>query len=308
MRNLLVVGSLNMDMIIRTDKIPSVGETLMGELHAYVPGGKGANQACAGGRLGSGVAMLGTVGQDSFGEALIESLNSAGVDTSLMKYSYTATGLAVICVDKLANNSIVVIPGANKHTDVQYVRQNCDAIADSKVILLQMEIPHEAVYEAIRIAHKNKRTVVLNPAPAPENITDDILSMIDYLTPNETELESLTGISVTDEVSATKAGRALISRGVKHVIATLGSRGALFISDGIQELFPAHAVEAVDTTAAGDSFNAAFAIELANDRDFRESLIFASAAAAISVTRNGAQTSIPTRDEVKNFIREGILP
>lgn len=307
MRNLLVIGSLNMDMMIHADKLPLLGETVMGKLHAYIPGGKGANQAYAASRLGAGVAMLGMVGRDGYGDALIKSLESCGTDTSLLRRSHAPTGLAVICVDKLANNTIVVISGANMHTDVNYIRNNSDAIMNSKVIMLQMEIPYDAVYEAIKIAHENGQKIVLNPAPAPKDIPQEVLRMVDYLTPNETELETLTGIPVCDEASAVKAGRMLISRGVKHVVATLGSQGALFISDGIEKLFPARKVKAVDTTAAGDTFNAAFAMEIANNKSIDEAIRFANTAAAISVTRNGAQTSIPTRDEVLMLMREDLL-
>ncbi len=299
----MVIGSLNMDMVLHTE-IPRVGETLLGRLNAYVPGGKGANQAYAGARLGASTAMLGKVGQDAFGDTLVEALRTAGVDTTLIARAEQQTGLAVICVNAAGDNSIVVLPGANEASDTAFIQANEAAIADSRVVLLQMEIPYPAVYEAIRIAKAHDRLVILNPAPAPDSLPDEVLRQMDYLTPNETELARLSGLPVTDRQSAAAAAQVLLARGVRGVLATLGSSGALLCTSASQRFFPAYRVEAVDTTAAGDTFSAAFATELARHGDADCAIRFATAAAAISVTRSGAQTSIPDRVEVEQWMKE----
>lgn len=300
--NLLVIGSLNMDMVIHVEAIPKVGETLMGDLHAYIPGGKGANQACAGARLGERVAMLGRVGEDSFAKTLLESLEAAGTDISPIGHVAGSSGLAVICVSRKGENNIVVIPGANAQCTPEVIRENEALIMQSKVILLQMEIPHEAVYEAVRIAKKHGRIVVLNPAPAPDAIPEEILQKIDYLVPNETELEHLSGQRVTDNQSAQQAAQVLLEKGVGNVVATLGATGAMYCGGGRAYLSPGLRVKAVDTTAAGDTFCAAFALGLAQEKAMEENLAFANAAAALSVTRAGAQPSIPSRQETLDFM------
>lgn len=301
MNKLLVVGSLNMDMILRVGSIPRAGETLLGTHSSYVPGGKGANQACAGGKLGCSVAMLGKVGDDAFGRVLTQGLVQSGVDVTGIKTCETETGLAVICVAQNGENNIVVIPGANTQCTAAFIRENEPLIAQSQVILLQMEIPQDAVFEAIRIAKKHGRTVILNPAPAPDRLPDDILRLIDYLIPNQTELERLSGLPAADVASAKDAAHALISLGVGCVISTLGDQGALYC-DAVQSIIsPAYHVTPVDTTAAGDTFCAAFALGVADGVPIEEALSFANAAAALSVTKHGAQPSIPTREETLAF-------
>lgn len=306
MRDLLVIGSLNMDMVVRTPHIPRPGETLMGHFSGYVPGGKGANQAYAAGRLGGCIAMLGKVGQDEFGDALLNSLRGAGVDTSLIFKCAERTGQALICVGEDGGNSIVVLPGANACCDAEFICAHAADIADSRAIMLQMEIPHGAVYEAIRQAKKAGRMVFLNPAPAPDDIPDEIFPLIDYITPNETELEALTGVPAPDLEGAKKAAQALLKRGVAHVLATLGSKGALHVDSSGAVLYPGRRVSPVDTTAAGDTFNAAFAVRLMEGAPLAQAAAFANAAAAISVTRAGAQPSIPSREETDNLFKEDV--
>ena len=301
MRDILVIGSLNMDTVVRAPHIPATGETIIGSFVANMLGGKGANQACAAGRLGSSAAMLGLVGRDAFGEELIAGLNRSNVDTSLIGRSEAPTGQALICVNDDGNNAIIVLSNANGKCDVDRVRAYEHEIAASRYIMLQMEIPEDAVMEAIRLSAKHGRGVILNPAPAKQALPTDILPLIDYLTPNETELSVLTGLPVNDPDEAAAAAKTLIAGGVKAVLATLGSRGALYVTADTVALYPAEKVKPVDTTAAGDTFNAAFAVRLAEGADIGEAIRFANTAAAISVTRRGAQPSIPTREEVDRF-------
>ncbi len=300
MHNILVIGSLNMDMVIHLDEIPRVGQTIMGKLEGYIPGGKGANQAFAAARLGDGVSMLGKVGDDMLGRQLIENLAGVGVDTAHIAAEQNQTsGLAVIYVSKAGNNSIVVLPAANSKCDVNFISHHEELIAQSKIVLIQLEIPLEAAYLAIQIAHKHGCTVILNPAPAPESIPDEILKLVDYLTPNETELEILADTPVTDIQSANAAAARLIERGAKNVVATLGKEGALFAGNSQSKLFKVEDVEVVDTTAAGDTFNAALAVGLSEKMEIGQAIAFANKAARLCVSRSGAQPSIPSREEIE---------
>ncbi len=301
MRDILIIGSLNMDTVVRAPHIPATGETIIGSFVANIPGGKGANQACAAGRLGSSAAMLGLVGQDAFGDELIASLHGAGVDTSLIGRADAPTGQALICVNDEGNNAIIVLANANGQCDISRIKAHEREIAASQFIMLQMEIPEDAVMEAIRLGKKHGSCVILNPAPARHPLPADILPLIDYLTPNETELSVLTGLPANTPDEAAMTAKALIAGGVKAVLATLGSRGALYVTADTVRLFPAEKVQPVDTTAAGDTFNAAFAVRLAEGASADEAIRFANAAAGISVTRRGAQPSIPGREEVDAF-------
>ncbi len=299
-KGILVIGSLNMDLSISMDAMPVVGETILGNGLAYQAGGKGANQACAAGLLGGQVKMLGCVGQDEFGDRQVEGLKASGVDTSYIKRSKSQpTGTAVIYVDRRGNNSIVVIPGANRECGVQYLSSRRELFEWCGCIVLQMEIPDEAVLYAARLGRELGKTVILNPAPAPDSLPDELLSLVDYLTPNETELAKLSGSQGVDLESVKAGARTLIRRGVRRVIVTMGSQGALLVSGDSERMYPARKVAAVDTTAAGDCFNGAFAAALAEGKTEGEAVCFANAAAAIAVTREGAQSSIPTRAEVE---------
>lgn len=301
-KQILVVGSLNMDIVVEMSKMPKCGETVLGNGLSYVPGGKGANQACAIGRLGGNVSMLGCVGNDSFGSAQIESLSQCGVCMDYIQEEKTLTGTAVIFVDKNGDNSIVVLSGANKHCDIEYIKKRDRLFRESDYIMFQMEIPTETVYYGLCRAKELGKNTLLNPAPVPDFIPDGIWKQIDYLTPNETELMKLTGIKDASEKNIRKGARKLIEKGVKNILVTLGERGALFINAETEQYFPARCVQAVDTTAAGDCFNGAFIMALAEGKNTEEAIKFANIASSITVTRKGAQSSIPYRDEIKKYI------
>lgn len=298
-KKILVIGSLNMDMVIPVKELPQRGETILGGSPDYIPGGKGANQACAAGKLGGTVTMLGKVGRDAMGQSLKENLAAAGVDVSHVEETPDApTGMAVIYVSGGGSNSIVVIPGANGLCDRAYIEANEELIAASDIVVLQLEIPYEAVFQAIRLAKKHGRLVVLNPAPAPDSLPEEVIASLDYFTPNETELARIAGMPVGGVEEAIAAGKALVARGVGTVLATLGEAGALLVTAEEARVIPTLRVKAVDTTAAGDTFHGAFVTALGEGMEEAAAIAFGNKAAAISVTRKGAQTSIPSRQEV----------
>ncbi|PXX48566.1 ribokinase [Hungatella effluvii] len=306
-KGILVVGSLNMDMSISLNSIPAVGETVLGNDLFYRTGGKGANQACAAGRLGGDVRMLGCLGWDEFGDKQIESLKWAGVDTSCLKKSENQpTGTAVIYVDSNGDNNIAVVPGANKDCDLEYLKAQDKLFGWCGLVVLQMEIPYESVLYAAQRAKEEKKTVILNPAPAPNELPDELYRLVDYLTPNETELMKLSGITDCDMSSMKRGAELLLDKGVGCVIVTLGDKGALLVKKGEEYLYPARKVKPVDTTAAGDCFNGAFAVALAEGKTEGEALEFANTASSIAVTRKGAQDSLPTREELDSCIKKGL--
>lgn len=295
-KGILVIGSLNMDLSIDLAKMPVTGETILGRGIAYKAGGKGANQACAAGKLGGRVRMLGCVGQDEFGQKLVKSLSESGVETDYIKESRDLpTGTAVIYVDDNGDNSIVVIPGANMACDIEYLKEQDEQFHWCDYVVLQMEIPYEAVWYSVKRAKELGKMVILNPAPAPDEIPEEILSLVDYLTPNETEIIALNGKSKDD---IREGAEKLLSRGVSNVIATLGDRGALLVNRYGETFYPARKVVSVDTTAAGDCFNGAMVAALAEGQSEAEAILFANIASSIAVTRKGAQESVPIREEV----------
>ena len=295
-KGILVTGSLNMDLSIDLAKMPVTGETILGRGIAYKAGGKGANQACAAGKLGGRVRMLGCVGQDEFGQKLVKSLSESGVETDYIKESRDLpTGTAVIYVDDNGDNSIVVIPGANMACDIEYLKEQDEQFHWCDYVVLQMEIPYEAVWYSVKRAKELGKMVILNPAPAPDEIPEEILSLVDYLTPNETEIIALNGKSKDD---IREGAEKLLSRGVSNVIATLGDRGALLVNRYGETFYPARKVVSVDTTAAGDCFNGAMVAALAEGQSEAEAILFANIASSIAVTRKGAQESLPIREEV----------
>lgn len=295
-KGILVIGSLNMDLSIDLAKMPVTGETILGRGIAYKAGGKGANQACAAGKLGGRVRMLGCVGQDEFGQKLVKSLSESGVETDYIKESRDLpTGTAVIYVDDNGDNSIVVIPGANMACDIEYLKAQDEQFHWCDYVVLQMEIPYEAVWYSVKRAKELGKMVILNPAPAPDEIPEEILSLVDYLTPNETEIIALNGKSKDD---IREGAEKLLSRGVSNVIATLGDRGALLVNRYGETFYPARKVVSVDTTAAGDCFNGAMVAALAEGQSEAEAILFANIASSIAVTRKGAQESLPIREEV----------
>ncbi|KWA15357.1 ribokinase [Burkholderia territorii] len=300
-RQIAVVGSLNVDLVTHAPRLPVPGETLLGTKFQTVHGGKGANQAVAAARLGASVAMIGCVGGDAFGARLHDALVAERIDvTHVHRIDGEATGVATITVDAHGANSIVVVPGANARLDAELVDRARDAIAGAALLVCQLEVPIETVARAIGSALAHRTPVLLNPAPA-RPLFDALLARIDYLVVNETEAESLTGIAVGDDASAVRAAEALRAKGVGNVLVTLGARGVCWRGSAGNGRHRAMAVVAVDTTAAGDTFVGGFAAARASGASMDDAIAFGQRAAAISVTRHGAQTSIPTRAEVESM-------
>jgi ribokinase len=300
---IVVVGSLNADLVVRAPRFPEPGETITGSGFAVFPGGKGANQAVAAARLGGCVAMIGRVGRDDQGRALRSSLAAAGVAAdAVLDDEHEATGVAVITIDDAGQNQIVLAPGANSRLSVADVERSRGLIESAGVLLLQLEVPLETVEAAARLAHAAGVAVILDPAPARSD-AKALLPFVDYVTPNENELRVLAGVAVgpITEEEAMRLLRSLLGHGTRVAIAKLGGAGAIAVSANEHHVWPAHHVVAVDTTAAGDAWNGAFAVALAEGRGLRETGAFANAAAAISVTRAGAQPGLATRAEVDRF-------
>jgi ribokinase len=297
----VVVGSSNTDMVLRVPRIPRPGETVIGRDFAMAGGGKGANQAVAAARAGGRVTFVARVGDDVFGERALAGFAADGIDTRfVLRTPGAASGVALIDVDDRGENSISVASGANAFLAVADVERAAPAIAEAEVVLVQLESPLETVVAAVRTAAKTGVPVVLNPAPA-RPLDDDLLRGVTVLTPNEHEAGLLTGIVVRDAASARDAAARLRARGAGTVVVTLGARGVFALSDGFEGHVPAFKVDPVDTTAAGDVFNGALAVALGEKRPLGDALRFAQAAAAISVTRPGAQPSAPTRAEIEAF-------
>lgn len=304
MEKILVIGSANVDFVVDVEDMPALGETLLCKEFQKVPGGKGANQAYACGRLGGDTMFLSVVGRDELGDALIENLKRANVCTKAIRQAGQAnTGMAIVYVDHAGDNSIVVVPGANSLCDVAYLEQNLRYIEDSSIVLLQMEIPFESVCYAVRRAKALGKTVILNPAPVPEYIPEDIYQGLDFITPNESEFKRLTGCPSEELEDIAAYGQKLLAQGVRHVIVTLGGRGAILITQEGWQCYPPPSVKVVDTTAAGDTFNAALARKLAEGCTPQEAIQFANYASALAVSKPGAQPSIPSYAEVVQFIQ-----
>lgn len=301
-KKILVIGSLNMDMVIDMAHMPEEGETVLGSTITYNPGGKGANQACAAAKLDGNVKMLGCVGNDEFGELLKKSLSFCGVDVSDIKTGTKSTGMACIYVDGKGNNSIVVVQGANQECDAAYLKACDKAFQECDYVILQMEIPEEAIYYAINRAKELGKTIILNPAPAPDEFPDDLYQKLDYITPNGSELIKLSGVTGNTIDDFFRGATMLMNKGVRNVLVTLGERGALLINKEGTELFPTRKVVSVDTTAAGDCFNGAFLVALSEGMDHKKAVLFANAASSIVVTRSGAQKSIPDREETNEAL------
>jgi ribokinase len=300
--SVLVIGSANLDMVVATERFPKSGETMFANKFQMFPGGKGANQAVCCSKLGGEVHFLGKIGNDIFGERLRKSMESDGVD---LRYLLTdieeSTGLAFITVDDSGQNQIIVISGSNKNLSPSDIEESKRLFELTNLTLLQLEVPLETVIRAAELARQHGHIVILNPAPA-RNLPGQLLKLVDYLTPNETEAEILTGISVNDKDSATRAAKELIREGVSTVIITLGDKGSILVTPGKTEIFPAMNVIAVDTTAAGDAFNGALAYSIAAAGKVEDAVRFATNVAAFSVTRIGAQPSMPTQKELKEFL------
>lgn len=320
MTGIIVIGSLNADLVVRAPRFPQPGETLRGEDLQVIPGGKGANQAVAAARLGANVSMLGRVGRDNFGNDLLDNLKSNNVDTHLIQRDDASTGTAVIVVDSNGQNSIVLSAGANGKVSASDVEHA--SFPTFSLLLLQLEIPTPTVLSAARLAKQSGIRIILNPAPALE-LPDELISLADFIVPNETELSLLTGMEVKDIPSAEAAGKKLLERGAQNVIATLGGRGALIVNRDAIAHVNAYEVNVVDTTAAGDAFIGGFAAKLMERigssltaADMSEDTPYAKhiedavrhgcACGALACTKFGAQPSLPTKEEMERFIQAKI--
>ena len=299
-RKILVVGSSNTDMVIKTRKFPSPGETILGGRFFMNPGGKGANQAVAAKRLGGMVSFVGKIGDDIFGKQAMQLLEDEGIHVDFVATDFeNPSGVALITVDAKGENSIVVAPGSNGTLSPSDFDQAFAELEDSEIVLLQLEIPIPTVTYIAEVASKKGKKVILNPAPA-DQLPDELFKNIYLISPNESEAELLTGVRATNAKTAEKAALILRDKGVKAVIITMGSAGAFILSDEFTGMVEAPHVDAVDTTAAGDTFNGALVVALSENHPLHEAVEFACRAASISVTRIGAQTSIPFRKELFN--------
>jgi ribokinase len=298
MSRILVIGSSNTDMVIKTEKLPSPGETILGGTFLMNPGGKGANQAVAAARLGGKVTFIAKRGNDLFGNQMTGLLKKEGIDTKyIVQDPELPSGIALITVDSEGENNIVVAPGSNSNLVAEDIPAELLASGKYKILLLQLEVPMMTVEYAALTAAENGIKVILNPAPAAK-LHDYLLRHIWLITPDESEAEMITGIKVKDEFSADNAARYFQKKGVKNVIITMGAAGAYVRTESFSEMVAGVKVEAIDTTAAGDVFNGALAVAIAEEQDMGKAVKFANKAAAISVTRLGAQASAPYRDEI----------
>ena len=300
MNKIVVIGSSNTDMVVRSERLPRPGESVIGGGFMMAGGGKGANQAVAVARMGHRVLFAAAVGNDMFGDAAVAAYNRFGIDTTYIARKDTPSGVALIMVDGAGQNSISVALGANNTLTVEDVMPALEQVESGDIVLLQLEIPMETVDACVAVAAAKGARVVLNPAPAAV-VSEHTLSKLYLITPNQTEAQTLTGVDVTDEATAQLAAQVLVSHGVERVVITMGSAGAYLYEEGKGVLIPACKVSAVDTTAAGDVYNGALCAALAEGRSLQDALKFATKASAISVTRVGAQPSVPTREEVDNF-------
>jgi ribokinase len=305
-KRIVVVGSINLDLVVAAQRIPRRGETVSGTDFQTFPGGKGANQAVAAARLGGRVSLIGRLGEDPFADQLRASLQASGVDTTAVSCSSGSSGVALITTDSSGDNAITIVAGANGKLSPEDLETNLELIRSAGILLVQLEIPFATVEYLARIAQREGIPLILDPAPA-RSLPSSLLKCVDWLTPNETEICSLLerpllepSLEASEELAST-----LLLRGARNVALKLGKRGCyLALSDGTRKLLPAHEVLAVDTTAAGDAFNGGLAVALLEGQDPVSSASWASAVAALSVTRHGAQPSLPTLSEVSGFLRE----
>lgn len=294
MKKICVIGSANTDMVVKTDFLPGPGETVLGGTFFMNAGGKGANQAVAAARLGGDVVFVGRVGDDIFGKQTIEGLQKEKIDTRFVSEDKeTPSGTALITVNAEGENCIVVAPGANGKLTAAHLPD----LREAEIILMQLEIPMETIETAAASAKAFQKRVIINPAPA-QPLSDALLKGLFLITPNETEADQLTGVSVNDKLTARKAAEVLLRKGVQHVIITMGKQGAYYKSEDKEMMIDAPVVEVLDTTAAGDTFSGAIAVALTEGKSWEAAIRFAIRAASISVTRLGAQASVPYRNEV----------
>ena len=299
MKKILVIGSLNMDLITKVKKSPKVGETILGEGLINIPGGKGANQSVALGKLGANVKHIGKIGKDNFGEVLKSNLKKNNVDVSYIKIDENEpTGTALIMLNEDGNNSIVVIPGANFELKKEDINE--DMIKNSDILLSQFETPMETIEKAFDIGRRNGVYTVLNPAPAME-MKKKLLRNIDLLIPNETEFEIITGVKINSVDDIINGSKELIKNGVKEIIVTMGKDGAVHINNEGYKEYSAYNVKAIDTTAAGDSFIGGLLSGISINEKMDDAIEFAIKVSALTVTKVGAQSSLPSLEEVSKF-------
>ncbi|WP_341525556.1 ribokinase [Nostoc sp. UHCC 0302] len=303
--SIVVFGSINMDLVATTSRLPVAGETLTGEEFFQIPGGKGANQAVALARLGIPTQMVGRVGTDSFASELLYNLHNSGVETENVSIDETvSSGVAMIAVDDRGENQIIVIPGANGQVNQEDVEQLSDLLPEATALLLQLEIPIAAVVAAAQAAQKAGVKVIFDPAPAQPNLPNELYSLVDIITPNEVETGQLVGFTVDGEETAAKAAAVLLQRGVKCVIVKLGAKG-VFCATAEEKFFvPAFPVDAIDTVAAGDAFNGGLAAALFEGLSLHQAVVWGAAAGALTATKSGAQTSLPDRFTFDEFLKE----
>ena len=304
MPKMVVVGSSNMDLVVKSPRIPAVGETILGEDFIMTPGGKGANQAVAAAKLGAQVYFIAKLGDDIFAEQSLKNFRKVGVNTKYVVQTKEApSGVALITVDDAGNNVIVVAPGANQMLSPEDIRRAESNITSSGVLVAQLEVPVETVEFAAQLANNSDVPFILDPAPA-QKLNPELLKMVDVLTPNETEAQILTDIEVTsNRDSAPTAVKKLLESGVKSVILTMGAKGFLLATDDKMEFVPAVNVNAIDATAAGDAFTGSLAVGLAQGKTLADAALFANYVAALSVTKMGAQSSMPAREAAESFVR-----
>ena len=302
MDKILVIGSYNVGLTVIGDTIPKEGQTILGDTFDKGPGGKGSNQAITIARLGGNVVFLARIGKDSFGKEALELFSNEHIDTEHVRIDPDAhTGAGIIFVDKNGHNAIGVAPGANYKLSVKDLEESVALFGQCRYLLIQLETPLPVVFHAVKKAKQANMKVVLNPAPA-QKLEPSIYPLLDFITPNETEAEILTGIAIKDQKDAFKAGKQLVSMGVKNVIVTLGADGCVLVSNSIEKAFLPPKVKAVDTTGAGDAFNGGFVFALAQNRDVEEAIGFASKVAAYSVLTVGVVPGLPTmKDLTRHF-------
>ncbi|NMB00671.1 MAG: ribokinase [Firmicutes bacterium] len=304
---ILVIGSFMMDLVVRTPRVPDNGETVIGSSFRRFPGGKGANQAVSAARLGAQVTMVGKLGYDVYGDEMQDALNKEGIRTEyILRDKDASTGVGFVTLDETTgNNRIVVVPGANLRYSPEDLACIEDVVRNSDLLMLQLEMDMRLIEAAVMMAEKHDVPVILNPAPA-QSLADELLEKVTYLTPNETEAQILTGVQVVDRQSAERAAQALLEKGIRKVVITLGHHGAMIADQSATELVPAFSTSVVDTVAAGDGFNGALAVAVAQGTPLPEAVRFANAVGALVVTREGAIPSLPSAQEVKAFLQKQV--
>lgn len=306
MKDVLVIGSLNMDYVVKVNKYPLPGETILTNNYTKVPGGKGGNKAYALGKLGASVAMVGAVGNDEVGETLIANLKKVKVNTKkIFRLRNVNTGTAFITVDETGENRIIVASGANSKLTKEMIDSIIDMIRAAKIIVMQLEIPLDVVEYVAKLAKSLGKLVVLDPAPAVRHLPLDLYKNVDIIKPNETELQILCDKEIKNEEDIINCAKTLVEQGVKNVIVTLGEKGSILVNNDSVQRFTAMSVDVVDTTAAGDSFTAGLVKTLIEGKSLKEAIEFGHIVSSMVVTRYGAQSSIPSSKEIQKFIETG---